>query len=67
MAEPYHATPAIGPVTSTPDAGAAEAPPDPSEPVVPSSQVAISETLEELAREGSRRMLERSLHSEVDA
>ncbi len=66
MAEPYHATPAIGLVTSTPDADPAEAPPDPSDPLVPSSQVAISETIEELAREGARRMLERALHSEVD-
>lgn len=36
------------------------------DPTVPSAVPAISETLEELAREGARRTLERALTSEVD-
>jgi mutator family transposase len=66
VAEPYHAPSSITPVPPTLDASADEAAPDPSESTVPSSQAAISETLEELAREGARRMLEPALHSEVD-
>ncbi|HXG26065.1 MAG TPA: transposase [Candidatus Binatia bacterium] len=71
MVEPYHPAPAIAfpaqppkPETA-PEAGAK--PPDATEPLVPTGQVEIAETLEELAREGARRMLERALHSEVDA
>lgn len=71
MLEPYHPAPAIAFPTQPPEPEAAPdgdaEPAEGSEPLVPSGQVAISETLEELAREGARRMLERALHSEVDA
>lgn len=67
MDQPYHAQPASGLVTATFDPSPDDTPSNPSEAVVPSSQPAISETLEELAQEGARRMLERALHSEVDA
>ncbi len=67
MAEPYHVPTALGLVDAPPDRSPDETAPEATEPVVPSSQVAVSETLEELAREGARRMLERALHSEVDA
>ena len=67
MAEPYHVPAAIGLVPATPDPLPDNTAVEPSEPVVASGQVEISETLEELAREGARRMLERALHSEVDA
>ena len=74
MAAPYHAPEPIAFPASPPesppeppaDAGATADPLDGSERTVPSGQPAISETLEELAREGARRMLERALHSEVD-
>lgn len=67
MAEPYHAPPALGLVQPTPEASPAGAAPDASGPLVPTGQAEVGETLEELAREGARRMLERALHSEVDA
>ena len=67
MEQTYHVPPTLGFVTPKPDLNPDETAPEASEPVVPSDQVAISETLEELAREGARRMLERALHSEVDA
>jgi hypothetical protein len=74
VAAPYHAPEPIAfpapPPESPPeppaDAAATADQLDGSDPTVPSSQSAISETLEELAREGARRMLERALHSEVD-
>jgi hypothetical protein len=70
VAAPYHAPEPIAfpapPPEPPADAAAAADPPDRSEPTVPSSQPTISETLEELAREGARRMLERALHAEVD-
>jgi hypothetical protein len=59
--------PPIGLVSAASDPTPDETSSDPADPVIPSGQVAISETLEELAREGARRMLERALHSEVDA
>jgi transposase-like protein len=67
VAEPYHVPQPIGLVAPTPDPSPDEASADASEPLVPTGQVEIAETLEELAREGARRMLERALHSEVDA
>ena len=66
MAEPYHAAPSLGLAPPPANTGLGKGTSDPSEPTVPSDQPAISETLEELAREGARRMLERVLHSEVD-
>ncbi len=67
MAEPYHASPALGLVDATADPSPDEPNQEQSQWVVPSSRTEVAETLEELAREGARRMLERALHSEVDA
>jgi putative transposase len=67
VAEPYHAPTPIAFPTPPSDGSPGVEPADGSEPLVPTSQVAVGETLEELAREGARRMLERALHSEVDA
>ncbi|MDA8238327.1 MAG: IS256 family transposase [Chloroflexi bacterium] len=67
MAEPYHVPPALGLADTPNDSSPGETAAESSEPLVPTGQVEIAETLEELAREGARRMLERALHSEVDA
>jgi hypothetical protein len=40
---------------------------EPPDPLVAATAPAVSETLEALAREGARRMLEQALHAEVDA
>ena len=68
--EPYHAPEPIA-LPITPPSGSSDEPPDPpeaaAEPAVADALPAVSETLEALAREGARRMLERALHAEVDA
>jgi len=67
VAEPYHAPrPVAVPTTPPSDDTPGGEPADGQEPLVPTSQAAVGETLGELAREGARRMLERALHSEVD-
>ena len=67
MAEPYHAPRPMAVPSLPSDDTPGREPAGGQEPLVATSQVAVAETLEELAREGARRMLERALHSEVDA
>lgn len=65
--EPYHAPDTLQlPVMAPLDAPAAEAG-EPPDPLVAATSPAVSETLEALAREGARRMLEQALAVEVDA
>jgi Transposase, Mutator family len=67
--EPYHALepqlPGGPPIEIGP--GPAAETTEPPEPITPTALPAISETLEEVVREGARRMLERALCAEVDA
>ena len=63
--EPYHPLSAVAPLekpAESPIAPASIPEPEPTEPAAE----AVNHTLEELAREGARRMLERALATEVD-
>ena len=65
MSEPYHAISSIAPVEKPVEKAIAPTPvPEPDQ--AEEAPEAVNRTLEELAKEGARRMLERALAVEVD-